>query len=96
MSIAPISAIRAGYVRMAAAAHNIANISTAQAHAQRVRVTEQANLAGVSARVETGSEAPNLIDATVEQMSAKNYVRANIQTLKVQNEMIGSLIDMIA
>ena len=96
MSIAPISAIRAGSIRMAVASHNIANINTAQARAQRVRVTEQAHLGGVSAQVETGSQGPNLIDATIEQISAGNYIKANVQTLRIQNEMVGSLIDLIA
>ena len=81
---------------MAVASHNIANINTAQARAQRVRVTEQAHLGGVSAQVETGSQGPDLIDATVEQISAGNYIKANVQTLKIQNELVGSLIDLIA
>ena len=96
MNVAAISAVHVGYVRMAVASHNIANINTAQARAQRVRMAEQPHLGGVSARVETGSRPPDLIDATIEQISAKNYVKANLQTLKMQDEMIGNVIDLIA
>ena len=96
MNVAAISAVHVGYVRMAVASHNIANINTAQARAQRVRMAEQPHLGGVSAQVETGSQGPDLIDATVEQISAGNYIKANVQTLRIQNEMVGSLIDLIA
>jgi flagellar basal body rod protein FlgC len=96
MMVASISAIHVANIRMAVAAHNVANVNTENARAQRVRITEQPHLGGIRAEAERTDRRPSLIDELVEDISAKNYMKVNVRTLKVQDEMMGSIIDILA
>ena len=93
---ASISGVRAAEERMSASAHNVANLNTEEARALRVRLSERANRGGVDARTERTEERPDLAEETVEQMSARNYLKANANAIRTQDEMLGTLLDILA
>ena len=93
---ASVSGIRAASVRMDVSAHNTANLNTKDAMAYRVRQSERRNYGGTSTTVYRTDKRPDLLDETVEQMSVKHYMKANVSALKTQDEMHGTVIDLLA
>jgi type III secretion system FlhB-like substrate exporter len=96
MMEASISAIRAADTGMAVSAHNVANMMTKEARAQRVAIQEQPNLGGVRAQVQTTDQRPDLMHETAVQIATDSYFQGNMTALKTQNDMMGQVIDLMA
>ncbi len=98
----PLSGIKNAFYRQDVVANNVANINTKD-YKQINVVNESVRSGGVKGRAFV-SQAPanrngnnvNLVEQVVNQMNNVNQERANINTLRAQNEMIGSLIDIRA
>lgn len=95
-----ISGIKNAFLRQDITANNIANINTKN-YKQINVVNESLKSGGVRGRAEVSKAAPthngnnvNLVDQVVNQINNVNQERANVNVLKAQNEMIGSLIDI--
>lgn len=92
------SGLQAAQLRLDASAHNVANMNTPNFRRQVVAQEEAAGSAGVRATVQRtqGAEGVALEQEAVEQMSATYAFKANLQTIKTQDEMMGSLLDVKA
>lgn len=91
-----LSGLNAASSQLATAAHNIANAQTPGFRRQLVEQTAQPDGGVVASigRVATAGEA--LAEDVVTQMSATYAFTANVLTLKTQDRMLGSLLDMKA
>ena len=96
MMEASISGIQAAGLRMEVSAHNTANLNTEGARAQRVRQSERPDQGGTTAEVEQTDSPPELLEETVEQLTTAHYLKANTKALRTQDEMLGTMIDLIA
>ena len=87
------SGLQAAQLRLGTSAHNVANSQTAPF--QRQSVAQQAQPGGgVSASVQTARHSgANLEADMVEQMSATYAFKANLQTLRTADHLLGSLLD---
>lgn len=92
------SGLQAAQLRLDASAHNVANMNTPNYRRQVVAQEEAEGSAGVRASVlrQQEAEAVALEKEAVEQMSATYAFKANLQTIKAQDEMMGSLLDVKA
>lgn len=89
-----ISGLQAAQLRLDSAAHNVANLNTPGFKRQTVTQQDAPNLAGTRTRLDKASqEGVALEGEVVEQMSASYAFKANLQTLKTQDDMLGSLLD---
>jgi len=93
---ASISAVGAASMRMDVSAHNMANLNTEDALAQRVSLSARQNKGGVNADVYTTNRKPDLLTETVEQINVDNYLQGNLEAIKTQDQMTGSIIDLLA
>ena len=92
------SALGALSSSMAVTANNVANMNTPGYRREVVAQEEVAESAGVRATVQREQDAKGvaLEQEAVEQMSATYAFKANLQTIKTQDEMMGSLLDVKA
>ncbi len=97
-----LSGIKNAFYRQDVTANNVANINTKN-YKQINVINEEAKNGGVIAKTEVSKAKPNrngnnvnLVDQMVNQINNPNYEKANINVLRSQNEMIGSLIDLKA
>lgn len=92
------SGFGAAQLRLDASANNVANANTPNYRRQVVQQEAAADNAGVRATVQRQQEAEGvaLEKEAVEQMSATYAFKANLQTIKTQDEMMGSLLDVKA
>lgn len=90
------SGLQAAQLRSGAAAHNTANLQTPQF--QRQEVAQQAQPSGGTlASVQTAQgSGPRLEADVVEQMAATYSFKANLQTLRTADQMLGTLLDVRA
>lgn len=96
MMDASISAVNAAEMRMAVSAHNTANLNTEDARAQRVSLQEAPDRGGVEATVETVEAPPDILTETIEQINVDNYLQGNLAAVRTQDQMTGSVIDLLA
>ncbi|WP_087747985.1 MULTISPECIES: flagellar basal body protein [unclassified Acidovorax] len=92
------SSLQAAQLRLDASANNVANMNTPGYRRQAVAQQAVADSAGVRATVQRQQEADGvaLEKEAVEQMSATYAFKANLQTIKTQDEMMGALLDVKA
>lgn len=92
------SGLQAAQLRLDASANNVANMNTQGYRREVVAQEAAADSAGVRATVqrEQDAKAVALEQEAVEQMSATYAFKANLQTIKTQDEMMGSLLDVKA
>ena len=92
------SGLQAAQLRLDASANNVANMDTANYRRQMVRQEAAADSAGVRATVEreANEKGVALEQDAVEQMSATYAFKASLQTIKTQDQMLGSLLDVKA
>ena len=89
------SGLQAAQLRSGAAAHNTANLQTPQF--QRQSVAQETRSGGVAASVQsTGQIGTRLEEDMVAQMSATYSFKANLQTLRTADQMLGTLLDVRA
>lgn len=87
------SGLSAAMLRLDSVAHNIANAQTAGFRRQQV-VQQAQSGGGVAAdTTRAGQIGTDLATELVEQMQALYAFKANLQVIKVQDRMIGSLLD---
>lgn len=75
-------------------AQNVANVNTDNYNATQTTITNQND-----AIVVQSSKSTNGTDLTTEftdQIAIDKSLKANVETIKTQNEMLGSLLDMKA
>ena len=92
------SGLQAALLRLDASANNVANMNTPNYRRQVVQQEAAADSAGVLATVQRQQEAEGvaLEKEAVEQISATYAFKANLQTIKAQDEMMGSLLNVKA
>ncbi|WP_025209515.1 flagellar basal body protein [Hippea sp. KM1] len=97
-----VSGIKNAFYRQDVTANNVANINTKN-YKQINVINEEAGGGGVEAKTTLSKAAPNrngnnvsLVDQTVNQINNQAQNKANVNVLRAQNEMIGSLIDIKA
>jgi hypothetical protein len=91
-----LSGLNAASSQLATAAHNIANAQTPGFRRQLVQQTAQPE-GGVVVSIGRATEADDaLAEDVVTQMAATYAFKANVLTLKTQDRMLGSLLDMTA
>ena len=92
------SGLQAAQLRLDASANNVANMNTPGYRREVVAQEEAAESAGVRATVQREQDVKGvaLAQEAVEQMSATYAFKANLQTIKTQDEMMGSLLDVKA
>lgn len=96
ISSTALSGLNAATLQLQSSAHNIANLQTPGF--RRQQVLQQAEPGGgVSASV-SRSDVPGeaLAEDVVNQMQASLVYRANVQTLRVQRDLLGTLLDVQA
>lgn len=92
------SGMQAAQLRLDASANNVANANTPNYRRQTVAQEAAADNAGVRATVQREQEekAVQLEQEAVEQMAATYAFKVNLQTVKAQDQMMGSLLDVKA
>ena len=92
------SGLQAAQLRLDASANNVANMNTPNYRRQVVEQEAAADNAGLRATVQRQQQAEEvaLEKEAVEQMSATYAFKANLQTIKAQDEMMGSLLNVRA
>ena len=92
------SGLQAALLRLDASANNVANMNTPNYRRQVVQQEAAADSAGVRATVQRQQEAEGvaLEKEAVEQISATYAFKANLQTIKAQDEMMWSLLNVKA
>lgn len=92
------SGLQAAQLRLDASANNVANMNTPGYRREAVAQQAVADNAGVRATVQRQQTAEGvaLEQEAVEQMSATYAFKANLQTIKTQDEMLGALLDVRA
>ena len=90
------SGLQAAQLRSGAAAHNTANLQTPQF--LRHSVPQETRSGGGEAACEqsTGQIGTPLEEDMVAQMSATYSFKANLQTLRTADQMLGTLLDVRA
>jgi flagellar hook protein FlgE len=96
LSSIALSGMRAATARMDVAGHNIANAATTAFHRQQVVQQSQPG-GGVSTRL-TQATVPgsSLAADLVDQKVALYSFKANLRSVQVEHEMLGSLLDVRA
>jgi flagellar hook protein FlgE len=96
ISAIAMSGMNAATTRLGASAHNVANVQTPAFRRQQVLQQTQPG-GGVSTSItqaqDTGTD---LASEAVQQMTALYSFKANLRTVQVEREMLGSLIDLKA
>ena len=91
-----LSGLAAASLQLQSSAHNIANTQTPDLRRRRVQQTAEPS-AGVRASVETAAVPGDaLAEDIVNQMAASVVYRANLQVLRTDRSLTGSLLDVLA
>jgi len=80
---------------MQASASNIANLATPGFNRQEVKLSAESS-GGVVATISTGSTGTQLEKDVVQQLQAKNAFLANLAVFKVNNDVMGTLLNVKA
>lgn len=91
-----LTGIQAGQTRLAVAANNIANAATPGFQRQHVVQSTQPG-GGTRARVvATGGDGGSLLDDQINQLTASYAIQANMLSLKIAHDTLGTLLDQRA
>ena len=91
------SGMQAAQMRMGTAANNIANVNTPNFRRQEVTQQEAPNQAGTQATARRAPAPGNAPEADmVQQVQAMYDFRANLQTVKAQDQAMGNLLSVKA
>lgn len=90
------SGLAAAMRRLDAAANNIANLQTAGYHRQSVLQQSQPGGGVTTAVRQAAAPGENLAEDLVEQLTASYVFKANMQTIRAHDAMIGTLLDTTA
>lgn len=75
-------------------AHNVANLSTENYKA--LEVTKTASKSGPTASVKASNHAPDIATEMIKQMQNNYDAKANIKAIQSHDDMVGTVIDMLA
>ena len=75
-------------------AQNVANVNTEKYNATQTTITNQDN--AVVAQSSKGTNGTHLATEFTDQIALDKSFQANADTIKTENEMLGSLLDMKA
>ena len=91
-----LSGLHTAEMRLSAATHNVANLSTDGA--RPLRVTQQEARSGAVATVERASQptAVNLVHETYELIRAGGQFKASLRVIEVEAERQEQLLDLLA
>lgn len=90
-----LSGVQAASTRLNTSAHNVANSETPDFHRQVVHQSQET--AGVVTSVGKAEEVGvDLATELVEQQAASYAYKANLRSIRTQEEMMGSLLDIQA
>jgi flagellar hook protein FlgE len=90
------SGMNAATARLGVSAHNVANVQTVGFRRQQLQQQTQAG-GGVTTSVTQAEEAGSDLAAdAVQQMTALYSFKANLRTVQVEHDMLGSLLDVKA
>ncbi|HEX5391525.1 MAG TPA: flagellar basal body protein [Burkholderiaceae bacterium] len=96
LSSTALSGLNAAQTRLGAAANNIANMNTPGFRRDEVNAVPQPG-GGVAVSVQKAdTEGSDLVRDVVDQKMAVLEFKANLQVLKTEREMTGSLLDTLA
>lgn len=96
LSSTALSGLNAAQTRMAASANNIANLNTPGFRRDQVLAQPQAG-GGVAVSVQKADQpGDDLTRDVVEQMKATYEFKANLQVIRTERDMTGSLLDTLA
>ncbi len=88
------SGLRAAQLQLDTSAHNVANVNTEGFRRQTVEQAAVPDQGGVEARVgRAPAEGASLEEDVVGRMSATYAFSANLQAVKTEDRMLGSLLD---
>ncbi|SFE06562.1 flagellar basal body protein [Paracidovorax konjaci] len=88
------SGLRAAQLQLDTSAHNVANLNTEGFRRQTVEQEAVPDQGGVEARAGRAAAAgASLEEDAVSQMSATYAFSANLQMVKTEDRMLGSLLD---
>jgi flagellar hook protein FlgE len=90
------SGMNAATVRLGVAGHNVANAATPAFRRQQVVQATQAGGGVTTSLTQADALGSDLAADAVEQMSALYVFKANLRTVQVGHEMLGSLLDVKA
>jgi flagellar hook protein FlgE len=90
------SGMNAAFVRLDAAANNIANLQTPGYRRVSVAQQEQAQGGVDTSIVRSLQPGENLAEDVVQQMAASYAFKANLRTIQTQDVMMGALLDLRA
>jgi flagellar hook protein FlgE len=88
--------MQAASTRMGAAAHNIANAQTPNFHRQVVQQQSQESAGVMTSISQAEQPGADLATDIVEQTSASYAFQANLRSIRVQDQLMGSLLDVHA
>lgn len=96
ISAIAFSGMNAATARLGVAAHNVANVQTPAFRRQQVLQQTQAGGGVATSVTQLDAAGSDLAADVVQQMSALYSFKANLRTVQVEHEMLGSLLDVKA
>lgn len=91
-----LSGMYASQTRVQASSHNIANLNTPNFTRQEVTQSTQAGGGTIADIVPASSIGNNMETDIVQQLDAKNVFTANLSAFKAKDNMLGSLLNIMA
>ncbi len=96
ISAIAFSGMNAATARLGVSAHNVANVQTAGFRRQQVLQQTQAGGGVATSIAQADAAGTDLAADLVQQMTALYSFKANLRTVQVERDMLGSLLDIRA
>lgn len=96
ISSTALSGLNAASLHLKSAAHNIANAQTPGFRRQQVLQSAEPAGGVRTSLTQAASPGDALAEDIVAQMASSVVYRANLQTLRVERDLTGSLLDVLA
>lgn len=90
------SGMNAATLRMSVAGHNVANAATPAFRRQQVEQATQAGGGVTACLSQAAATGSHLATDAVEQMTSLYVFKANLRSVQVEHEMLGTLLDIRA
>ena len=91
---ANINAMQASSFEMATSAHNVANVSTPDF--KTIEVQRRESLSGPEVSTSRSDHGTDITEEMLKQMRSSYDFKANAKVIQFQDEMIGTLVNMMA
>jgi flagellar basal body rod protein FlgC len=90
------SGMNAAMLRLGASAHNVANMMTPEFHSQQVVQATQPGGGVTASLTQAGDTGTDLAGEVVQQMTAVYAFKSNLRMIQIEQDMLGSLLDVRA